>query len=134
MAESRCTARPLESFPFPSARNWLSIQAKCCAKISVALVATGPPALWSSEQNVPTWQPSCAKQSLFSKTPWTQAQSRSLGDPASFHRCRCADSFARDVGKRGGLEPVLVRQFHCRAKQPRSFINMCPSHVDKSVN
>src|SRR6266852_3568582 len=32
--------------------------------------------------------------------------------------------FARDVGKRGGLEPVLVRQVHCRTKQPRSFIDM----------
>src|ERR1700686_819126 len=33
--------------------------------------------------------------------------------------------FARDVGKRGGLEPVLVRQAHCCTNQPRSFINMC---------
>src|SRR5260370_17742483 len=37
--------------------------------------------------------------------------------------------FARDVGKRGGAEPVLVRQAHCRTNQPRSFIDMCPSHV-----
>jgi len=66
MAESRCTAGPLEFFPFPRARNWLSIQARSWAKISVALVATEPPDLWSSEQNVPTGQPSCAKQSLFS--------------------------------------------------------------------
>src|SRR5258705_7621521 len=42
--------------------------------------------------------------------------------------------FARDVGKRGGLEPVLVRQFHCRAKQPRSLVDICSSHVHKSVN
>jgi hypothetical protein len=42
--------------------------------------------------------------------------------------------FARDVGKRGGLEPVLVRQAHRRTNQPRSFINICPSHVHKSVN
>src|SRR5229473_7068713 len=28
--------------------------------------------------------------------------------------------FTRDVGKRGGAEPVLVRQVHCRTKQPRS--------------
>src|SRR6202040_2726492 len=42
--------------------------------------------------------------------------------------------FARDVGKRGGAEPVLVRQAHCRTKQPRSFIDMCPSHAHKSVN
>src|SRR5258707_1094267 len=66
----------------------------CCSNISGALVATGPPALWSSEQNVPTWQRRCAKQSLFSRGPWPQAQSRSLGDPASFHRCRCGDGFA----------------------------------------
>ena len=39
-------------------------------------------------------QPCSAKKSLFSKTSWTQAQSRSLGDLASFHRCRCADSSA----------------------------------------
>jgi hypothetical protein len=42
--------------------------------------------------------------------------------------------FARDVGKRGGAEPVLVRQIHCRTKQPRSFIDMCPGHGHKSVN
>src|SRR5262249_3075932 len=35
MAESRCTARPLDSFPSPRARNWFSSQARCCAKISV---------------------------------------------------------------------------------------------------
>src|SRR5258708_6390628 len=38
-------------------------------------------------------------------------------------------SFSRDVGKRGGAEPVLVRQAHCRTNQPRSFIDMCSSHV-----
>src|ERR1700686_3260051 len=120
-------------------------------------MATEPPPLWSSEQNVPTAQPRCAKQSLFSKTPWTQAQSRSLGDPASLHRCRCADScanlrstiaspisslvleviidvaqrnlgFARDVGKRGGVEPLLVRQVHRRTNQPRALIDRCLSH------
>jgi len=42
--------------------------------------------------------------------------------------------FARDVGKRCGLEPVLVRQAHRRTNQPRSLIDMCPSHVHKSVN
>src|SRR5712692_4541142 len=59
---------------------------------AVGTFCSEQPALWSSEQNVPTAQPCSAKKSLFSKTPWTQAQSRSLGDPASFHRCRCADS------------------------------------------
>ncbi len=43
------------------------------SKISVTLVATEPPALWSSEQNVPTAQPCSAKKSLFSKTSWPQA-------------------------------------------------------------
>src|SRR5258706_1166972 len=42
--------------------------------------------------------------------------------------------FARDVGKRGGAEPVLVRQAHCRTNQPRSFIDMCPSHVCAQVS
>src|SRR3984957_11391016 len=36
--------------------------------------------------------------------------------------------FARDVGKRGGVEPLLVRQVHCRTNQPRSLIDRCPSH------
>src|SRR5712675_256746 len=37
--------------------------------------------------------------------------------------------FARDVGKRGGAEPVLVCQAYCRTNQPRSFIDVCPGHV-----
>ena len=37
--------------------------------------------------------------------------------------------FACDVGKRGGAEAVLVHQVHGRTHQPRSFIDMCPSHV-----
>ncbi len=37
--------------------------------------------------------------------------------------------FARDVGKRRGAEPVLVRQAHCRANQSRSFVAMRLGHV-----
>src|SRR5260221_9082551 len=42
--------------------------------------------------------------------------------------------FARDVGKRGGAEPVLIRQLHCRTNQPRSLIDMCPGHVCAQVS
>src|SRR3984885_811138 len=42
--------------------------------------------------------------------------------------------FARDVGKRGGLEPVLVRQAHRRTNQPRSLIDNWPCHIHGYVS
>jgi len=68
--------KALGVFPFPSARNWLSIQAQVFAKISVALVATSRPPCGARAKR-PDCAAYCSRNPCSRRRLGRQAQSRS---------------------------------------------------------
>jgi len=148
-------------FPFPSARNWLLDPGQVLSEDLVDLVATERPALWSSSKTSDRAAP-LAKKSLFSKTPWTQAQSRSLAILLRSIAGRCATAALASARRSPrahlvfGLEVIIdvaqrtsarARCRKARWRRTRSgtpsplphspaaiVFDMCPSHVCSLVS